>query len=274
MEKLIQPHLIDSNTDHPAGFVFRHLKPRKDGSCLVMLFKTEVEILTESGMEHAEPGDFIMHTPDFPLQHGPVRESGNGFRNDWFYVKSEALIPIAERYSFQFNRLYRTGQIHLLEPVIRILKENLDRQDEYSGQMIRLVLESMLISVIRAVQDFQRMTVLLSARERQHYESIRHCREFIRNNPAWKYNAEELAVRCGLSVRRFTTLYQAYFRMTPFAELMEVRNLLAKTLLEQSHWSIDDIAGMCGWSGHRYFDRIFRKINKVSPSEFRRQALS
>lgn len=274
MEKLIQPHLIDSNTDHPAGFVFRYLKPRKNKSCLVMLFRTEVEILTESGMEHAEPGDFIMHTPVFPLQHGPAKDSGHGFKNDWFYVKSEALSPIAERYSFQFNRLYRTGQIHLLEPVIRILKENLDRQDDFSGRMIRLMLETMLISVTRAVRDFQRMTELLTARERQHYESIRLCREFIRKNPAWKYNAEELAARCSLSVKRFTNLYQIYFRQTPFAELMEVRNLLAKTLLEQSNWSIDDIAGMCGWSGHRYFDRVFRKINRISPSEFRRRALS
>jgi AraC-like DNA-binding protein len=269
MNEMILPHLIEANTPHTPSFVFSREKPRP-GFYLVMLFRTAARIRTVHGIEDANPGDMIVNSPDFPLWHCSKENALEGFRNDWFFVAAEAIEPEIHKQDFPLNVLVPTGSIHLLEPFIIEIKMHIMRHDEWTAHAIALNIGLIFITATRARLVHQLLRRKLDGREKEHYPRFTHIREWLQNNPSIPYDSEKLARTCNLSAGRFVFLYRAFFGKTPFAELMDARNILARRLLFRSEKSIAAIAEACGWKDPRYFNRIFRKFNGMSPSDFRR----
>ncbi len=269
MVKMIPLHLIDVDTAHAPNFIFRVPRP-EHGRYLILLFRTGALIDTRIGREEVSPGDCVIHSPGFPLWHTSLPASAEGFRNDWFYVSPEAFDPALDLVHLPLNTRIPTGRKNLIEPYLRSLRETLIRNDEFSSESIRSILKSMMISVARAHRDFQEFHGRLSGQERSHFERIRSSRIQLLSNPSEIFDIQRLAMDCSLSPERFVCLYKSFFGCTPFVDLMRARNLLAQHLLLQTGKSIAEIASACGWRDHRYFDRVFRKMNAVSPMTFRK----
>jgi AraC family transcriptional regulator len=83
-----------------------------------------------------------------------------------------------------------------------------------------------------------------------------------------RYDANELARICNLSVRQLERQFQHSLSRTPQDWLNERRILMARQLL-QSGELVKRIAFDLGFKQSSHFCRQFKRLNGVTPSEFR-----
>ena len=68
-------------------------------------------------------------------------------------------------------------------------------------------------------------------------------------------------------------LFRSYFGMSPGDYLSFVRVQNAKSLLENTEYSVATIAELCGYKDGFYFSKVFHKLTGCSPSQFRNQTV-
>lgn len=79
----------------------------------------------------------------------------------------------------------------------------------------------------------------------------------------------ELSVVARVSQSHFLRLFKAGTGRSPHAYYDELRMNHAVHLLKTTQDSIAQIAVKCGFNDHSYFSRRFKKVFKISPSQFR-----
>lgn len=82
---------------------------------------------------------------------------------------------------------------------------------------------------------------------------------------------ENYAPTRGMSVSWFIRNFKKYTGMTPMQFIVSLRVNNAQILLEQTNYSIYEIAKIVGYDDQLYFSRLFRKQKGVSPSQYRKR---
>jgi AraC-like DNA-binding protein len=80
----------------------------------------------------------------------------------------------------------------------------------------------------------------------------------------------ELANTCELSVRHFSRAFRQSTGQSPHRWLLERRLDKARSLLEGSTWSLQDVATACGFASQSHFTRVFTRAVGTSPGAWRR----
>ncbi len=82
----------------------------------------------------------------------------------------------------------------------------------------------------------------------------------------------EMAAKCNYSVTNFRRIFTRYFHCSPQQYIALCRIRMAKHLLtDDNHHSIIDIAHMVGFDNISGFNRAFKSITGMTPSDFRHQ---
>ena len=81
---------------------------------------------------------------------------------------------------------------------------------------------------------------------------------------------EELADLLHISGRHFSRLMQQYYGMSYTEKVNEVRCNFAKEMLENSDVPISEVCARSGFQSYAYFGRVFKQLNGMSPSEYRK----
>jgi AraC family transcriptional activator FtrA len=79
-----------------------------------------------------------------------------------------------------------------------------------------------------------------------------------------------LAKRAAMSERTFARRFSAETGTTPHRWLSTQRVLHARTLLEETHLSVDEVARRCGFSTGALLRHHFQKLVGVAPADYRR----
>ena len=82
---------------------------------------------------------------------------------------------------------------------------------------------------------------------------------------------ENYAQTRGMSVSWFIRNFKKYTGMTPMQFIVSLRVNNAQILLEQTNYSIYEIAKIVGYDDQLYFSRLFRKQKGFSPSQYRKR---
>lgn len=99
---------------------------------------------------------------------------------------------------------------------------------------------------------------------------IRAAAEYIRGHcadPA--LSMAEVAALAGYSVPYFSRKFHQLMHRTPSAYLLEARVLHAKQLLVSTKLTVREIATASGFSQSSYFIQCFRKVEQMTPEQFR-----
>lgn len=91
----------------------------------------------------------------------------------------------------------------------------------------------------------------------------------ITGDPTGDLSLPSLAARAGMSERTFSRRFHEYAGATPAAFVEMARIDRAKTLLEQSEWTLERIAERAGFGSVDALHRAFRKRLGATPSEYR-----
>ena len=82
---------------------------------------------------------------------------------------------------------------------------------------------------------------------------------------------EQIAARFSYSREHFSRVFKKYYGISPFEFLQKNRIQEAVYLLRTSTLSVKEIARKVGFSSASYFCRVFKKITRISPAQYRKQ---
>lgn len=93
--------------------------------------------------------------------------------------------------------------------------------------------------------------------------------EFIENNYMNAITVEDVAAFCNLNRSYFGKIFKDALRTTPQEFLISYRTTKACEYLETTDLLIGDISNMVGYPSQLHFSRAFKKVNGMSPREWR-----
>ncbi len=122
--------------------------------------------------------------------------------------------------------------------------------------MLLLVQSKNASSVLELIEElyYPRAASLKKVIELHKYESL---------------SIEELSQLCGLSLSSFKREFKAIYKDSPNNYLNTQKIEKAKTLLEFSELTINEIAYEVGFGDPYYFSRLFKKKEDIPPSQYR-----
>lgn len=74
---------------------------------------------------------------------------------------------------------------------------------------------------------------------------------------------------CGLKHTQFNSIFKKVYAVTPVQLVSEMRIDYAKELLVTSHYTMAEIAELCGFDNQYYFSSVFKKVTGFSPSKYK-----
>ncbi|MBQ9115759.1 MAG: helix-turn-helix transcriptional regulator [Clostridia bacterium] len=98
--------------------------------------------------------------------------------------------------------------------------------------------------------------------------SIKYIHTHIKN----RITVKELAEMEYLSPSRYREVFREATGRSPMEYVTWQRIHLACELIEQGDISLARVAELCGFSDRLYFQRVFKRIMKITPGEFRRRS--
>jgi AraC-like DNA-binding protein len=254
------PHDMNYTLNRPHGFgktwVFIH--------CLTLC-----EFRTESGIEWAKPGACLIYAPDCPQWNKGHEEP---LRNNWLHWEGEGAGNLLKDYHIPCNQLFYPEETAFIEPMLGEMRRELYERRWRWEESLTERLKLFFIELAR--QCGERKVLKLSATEVQHIYKFRSLRAAVMESFAEPWTVSEMAERVHLSRSRFSVLYKKIFGIAPLEDLLSMRLLQAKALLNDPHLTIEAVARICGFESAIHFHRIFRKRCGCTPREYAQIKLS
>ena len=107
-----------------------------------------------------------------------------------------------------------------------------------------------------------------------HKLSLQFVAQYIRNNLKETLSLKSLAEMANLSSSYFHKLFTNQFNCTPSEFVVNCRISAAKSMLMEGELSMEEIADVCGFSCHSYFNHCFKQRTGQTPLQYRRESLS
>ncbi len=160
--------------------------------------------------------------------------------------------------------LPRKTQVDLSQMLTVMLREN-NHPDQYSESFLKLKLMELLLLIAR------NGTVVSSTVEDGGDNSIDKVLKYIETNFNQPLSLEDVAEIANLSPAYFSRKFKKETGITFKDYLNFIRNKRACQALITTDDSVTKIAADCGFSSSNYFKDIFRRMNGISPREYRKR---
>lgn len=135
--------------------------------------------------------------------------------------------------------------------------------DNSKGPLARLLTESLLHACLRLLKAPQQPSPRKAVRT---YESICF---YVQENFHSPITRESIAQHFGLAPNHVSRLFrkEGFMRFNDYLNLVRVNR--AKFMLQNYGMTLKEIASSCCYSDPAYFCRVFKKVCKVTPTEYR-----
>jgi YesN/AraC family two-component response regulator len=155
----------------------------------------------------------------------------------------------------------------LVSRVQIILAQILEEYEEKSAgyeRMIRLKLKELALLLERTLPRIRYPGSDEGA------SSIDEVVEYIQLHYSNDFSLSSLSSLCGLTPSYFSRVFKAKTGTPVFEYVNRVRVQKARALLKKTEMSIIEIAFAVGYNNVSFFNRYFRKLNRMSPREYRK----
>ena len=229
-------------------------------SYFISLFRTDYMIELDGCLTRGRAGDMYICRPGDIVYHGSAPDGDVGFSNDWVYVEGDDFSELLERYPLPIGKLFRVdGSLYLSAALEKIHRERAYADVGYR-EKCSIIMTEAIIDIYRSYIKGEK----LSAEARLEYVRGRVMRDYRRN---WKLS--DMAKLSGYSESRFSSLYKEIYGTSPINDLIARRIEEAKLLILYGNTSLSEIAEITGFSSIYYFSRHFKKIEGISPLQFK-----
>ncbi len=153
----------------------------------------------------------------------------------------------------------------LAASMFRLQKEYENTEGEYRATALRALSLEILLHLARHHRE---------RAEARPTKGISDAISYIKTHYAEPITVEDVAHHVGYSLSYLSHEFRARTGSTVIRYLNLVRCEFSKSLLQDPSIPISAVAERCGYRNDSYFTRTFRKFNRITPSEYRRMAVS
>ncbi|MHC4873109.1 MAG: helix-turn-helix transcriptional regulator [Planctomycetota bacterium] len=100
------------------------------------------------------------------------------------------------------------------------------------------------------------------------WKNIEKAINYIQNNYMHPIEIKDVCNNIGISLNYFCNMFKQYTHSTPHHYINAVRLQKAKELMLSADFNFSEIARMVGFSGIHVFSKVFKKHERLSPSEY------
>ncbi|MBN8682101.1 MAG: AraC family transcriptional regulator [Chitinophagales bacterium] len=212
--------------------------------------------------------DFPEATNDNPTQCLALTMDGSSINKVVDYLNETA--PRAEEknewrftdYNFHFTNDVAVNQI--IGRLIWLFTENHPSKDVFADFMLREL-------IIRLMQTEARHLLTENTEALQNNSRLAFVIKFIRENLHDPLNIDQLSKKACMSQTHFFRCFKNELGISPVDFINAERIKQAKNLLQNPKLSINDVCYACGFNNVSYFNKIFKRATRLTPSEFRQR---
>ena len=133
-------------------------------------------------------------------------------------------------------------------------------------ELISLQLRNIFVLISRAIMSAKKFS---STSEKE----VAFAMHYFRKNYNTEISIEEYSESRGLSNCWFIQCFKEITGSSPLQYILKLRISNAQSLLENTDYTITEIANMVGYTNSLYFSRLFHKYIGMSPKEYRKVKL-
>lgn len=220
--------------------------------------------LTYNGQSHTlAKGDCVFLDCRKPYSH---RSSENLWTLKWVHFYGPSMHNIYEKY------LQRGGMTHFTS----------QRSREYNELLQELFIIASSDSHVKDMQINEKLSALLTILMQESWRpdkknprfsgkrNLREIKDYIDLHYHQKITLDDLAQQFFINKFYLTRLFKEQFGISVNHYLLQVRTTQAKQLLRFSNLSIEQVGQECGMNDANYFSRMFKKVEGITPGEYRR----
>lgn len=139
--------------------------------------------------------------------------------------------------------------------------------EKYCGRDVAIHVSKVM--EIEIERESQSPFVIFSGQKEHQDEPIKKAQVFIERNVGNKISVDQLSDMFAISRRNFERRFKKATSNTPVEYLQRVKIEAAKKSLESGRENVNEVMYAVGYSDHKAFRNIFRKITGLSPIEYR-----
>lgn len=245
------------------GNGFLHQKRTIDENVLIIVNSGTLYINSNGKNYEVAKGSFIFLNAN--ECHYGYKESNGFLSYYWVHFRSdtictnkppednESLYTIPETGGFIPN-----GKISLF---FSQLSDSFFSKDEYSGEMSVLSLNLLLLNL--AKENFS------TDEKKEIPAAISGAAEWINSNYFTDFSVSFLADKYGYQADYFSSLFKKHMNISLKEYINAVRIRSSKSLLVNYSLSIKEVAYSCGYRDEKYFMRVFKESENITPTEYR-----
>lgn len=136
----------------------------------------------------------------------------------------------------------------------------------FSKSMANSFAAIFIIKILRANDD-----KIAIQHDRKINRQIDYVKSYIDNNYAEDIKLEELSTMAYMNKFHLISEFKQAYRVTPIEYLILKRIEISKNLLISTNHSMEEISSIVGFNSQSYFNQVFKKKVRQTPSQFRKK---
>lgn len=242
-----------------------HISKRQNLSSYLFFIVTKGNGTLEygNGVYQLSQGDCVFLNCQTPYAH---HTSENLWELKWIHFIGPQMNMIYEKYlelggtpSFKANNA--ENYIRLWEQIFHLAASN----DYMKDMEIYSALVALLTSLLN---ESKRISSSPDSTYSKH--NLQSVKEYLDTHYSEKISLDFLSGRFYINKFYLTRIFKEHFGITITNYLLQIRITHAKRLLRFTDLSIDKISRECGMNDANYFSRTFKKIEGITPGQFRK----
>lgn len=207
-------------------------------------------------------GDCVFIDCQKPYAH---QSSENLWEIKWIHFFGSNIKSIYEKYTELGGE--PSFKAHNVETYIQIW-EQLFHQASSTAYMKDMEIFSSLATLLTALLNESNHNInAYSVHSKQDLQKIK---EYLDEHHSEKITLDELSSKFYVNKFYLTRIFKEQFGISITNYLIQIRITHAKRLLRFTDLSIDKISHECGMNDANYFSRIFKKVEGITPGQFRK----
>lgn len=227
----------------------------------LLLYIKSAAIFIIQGEEIVTPANtMIIYDRNVPHDY---RAYGAEYKNDWIHFEIER--EVLEQLGIPVNQLFDVSNHYYITDLMQKAATEFFSHNLCKEQ----TLHHLLMLILNKASE-QLLTTTVPYLHTRIYDDLVKLRSEIYSNPHNPWNITEMAARLHISNGYFHNIYKEIFSTTCISDVIQSRMIYAKEMLAETDNSILEISSLCGYQNEVHFMRQFKKINLITPLEFRK----
>lgn len=237
---------------------------REEGYCIhqVIYCVNGVGILSIDGQEiKIRPNTLFFLPPNIPHEYYGI--SSDPWSTNWITFTGENISFSLNKLDMSNWRVFELDSIDAVDTIFRRIIGIFKSEQPLSGYTASGLLYELLIECFKgSCSEGMSQTT-------QENSIIRPVINFINDNYHKDISLADMAKMSNCTPEHLCKVFKAHVGLRPFEYLAKKRIQEAKRLLSTNLYTISQVGKMVGYTNNSYFCSVFKKYEKLSPSEFR-----